>query len=392
MTVLRRIEGIPGTHSRHRGHTRSTASIGRMNRPLTILTATALGLSLSLVPVTPAVADGPSTTDVELVADPWPGAPPWAPGPWGTPRRPTTSTLDTSVATADQSAGLVTIASEVNFGQGEAAGTGMVVDGEGIVVTNHHVVEHATDLEVTIPDTGETYRAEVVGSDARRDVAVLQLGGASGLQTVELADSPVEAGDSVTAVGDAGGDGGTLTSASGTVTDERTSITVTDEQTGQRSRLRRLIEVDADVVSGDSGGALTNDSGQVVGMTVAASSGGADIAGYAIPIVRVLRVLDQVLSGDAAGGVSIGYDAFLGVTMGTGLQLVDVVDGSAAESAGLSAGDTLTALGSRRVSTQAELRRAVTSHSPGEEVTVSWQGADGSAHSATVTLGRAPVA
>ena len=76
MTVLRRIEGIPGTHSRHRGHTRSTASIGRMNRPLTILTATALGLSLSLVPVTPAVADGPSTTDVELVADPWPGAPP----------------------------------------------------------------------------------------------------------------------------------------------------------------------------------------------------------------------------------------------------------------------------------------------------------------------------
>ena len=231
-----------------------------------------------------------------------------------------------------------------------------------------------------------------MGSDARRDVAVLQLGGASGLQTVELADSPVEAGDSVTAVGDAGGDGGTLTSASGTVTDERTSITVTDEQTGQRSRLRRLIEVDADVVSGDSGGALTNDSGQVVGMTVAASSGGADIAGYAIPIVRVLRVLDQVLSGDAAGGVSIGYDAFLGVTMGTGLQLVDVVDGSAAESAGLSAGDTLTALGSRRVSTQAELRRAVTSHSPGEEVTVSWQGADGSAHSATVTLGRAPVA
>ena len=122
-------------------------------------------------------------------------------------------------------------------------------------------------------------------------------------------------------------------------------ITVSDEQTGEARRLRNLIEVDADIIPGDSGGALIDESGDVVGMNVAASSGSPSITGYVIPIRRVLRVADQVLAGDASGTVEIGYDAFLGVSMGSGLTLVGVVDGSAAADAGLGAGDTVTSLG-----------------------------------------------
>jgi S1-C subfamily serine protease len=149
--------------------------------------------------------------------------------------------------------------------------------------------------------------------------------------------------------------------------------------------------VDADILPGDSGGALLDSSGDVVGMNVAASSGAADITGYAIPIRRVLRIADQVVADDDSGTVETGYDAFLGVSTGAGPTLVGVVDGSAAAEAGLEAGDTITSLGGTLVSTPAELRRAVAAHDPGDVVTVTWTDPSGADHSASVTLGRAPV-
>ena len=261
------------------------------------------------------------------------------------------------------------------------------------MVTNHHVVDGATDIEVTVVSTGATYEASVLGYDAAKDVAVLRLADASGLASVDTDTAGVGLGEDVTAVGDAGGDGGTLTAATGTVTDLGEPVTVADEETGQPSRLRNLIEVDADIIPGDSGGALLDASGDVVGMNVAASSGTSDITGYVIPIKRVLRIADQVLAGDASGTVEIGYDAFLGVSMGTSaLTLVGVVDGSAAAQAGLGAGDTVTSLGGTDVATQTQLRRAVATHAPGDSVVVTWTDSFGSSHSATVTLGRAPIA
>ena len=241
--------------------------------------------------------------------------------------------------------------------------------------------------------TGATYDAEVLGYDARRDVAVLRLDDASGLATATTDTAGVSVGEDVTAVGDAGGDGGALTAAAGSVTALRRPITVSDEQTGGTSRLRNLIEVDADVIPGDSGGALLDSSGDVVGMNVAASSGTTNITGYVIPIARVLRVADHVLAGDASGSVTLGYDAFLGVSMGaSGLTLAGVVDGSAAAAVGLTAGDTITSLGGVRVSTPVQLRRAVAAHDPGDPVTVTWTDASGTSHSASATLGRAPLA
>ena len=353
----------------------------RLRRPTATVAAAALALPLTVAAVAPA------SGAAFLVDRGWPPYPGYG---YVTPYAATV-TLDTAEATAQQSAGLVTITSEVGFGAGEAAGTGIVIGSDGLVVTNHHVVEGATDIEVTVPATGATYEAEVLGYDAAKDVAVLQLENATGLTIVSTDTTGVDVGDDVTAVGDAGGDGGSLTAAEGTVTALHQPITVSDEQTGGPRRLRNLIEVDADIIPGDSGGALLDSDGDVVGMNVAASSGAADITGYVIPIRRVERIADQVLAGDASGTVEIGYDAFLGVSMGDGLTLVGVVDGSAADRAGLGAGDTVTSLGGTEVWTQTQLRRAVAAHDPGDRVTVTWTDLSGTSHPASVTLGRAPV-
>jgi S1-C subfamily serine protease len=353
---------------------------GRLRRPTAALAAAALALPLSVAAITPAAA---STVLVDR------GRPPFPPYGYASPY--TAAALDTAEATTEQSAGLVTITSEVDFGAGVAAGTGIVIGSDGLVVTNHHVVEGATDITVTVVTTGATYDAEVLGYDATKDVAVLRLDEATGLATATADPGGVDVGDGVTAVGDAGGDGGSLTAADGTVTALHRSITVSDEQTDEASRLRNLIEVDADIIPGDSGGALLDESGDVVGMNVAASSGSPSITGYVIPIRRVLRIADQVLADDTSGTVETGYDAFLGVSMGAGLTLAGVVDGSAAADAGLGAGDTVTSLDGTTVSTQTQLRRAVAAHAPGDTVTVTWTDPSGTSHSASVTLGRAPV-
>jgi S1-C subfamily serine protease len=312
--------------------------------------------------------------------------------PYGSQQYPsTTAASDTSVATATQEVGLVEVSTVIDYGEGEAAGTGMVIGSDGIVVTNHHVVQGATSIKVTVVSTGQTYTADLVGDSARKDVAVLRLEGASGLTTVTTDASGTLTDAAVTSVGDAGGDGGALTAAAGTVTARHQKITVTEDD-GSTARLRGLIEVDADIVPGDSGGALRESDGDVVGMNVAASSGG-PVTGYVIPIARVLRVADAVLAGETPGDVTLGYSAFLGVELrGTSLTLAGVVADGPAASAGLAAGDTVTALGGTAVSTGAELRRAVASHQPGDSVSVSWTDASGAVHTATVTLDQAPVA
>src|SRR5262245_59792419 len=125
----------------------------RLRRPAATLAAAALALPLTVAAVAPAAAA------THLVDRGWPPFPGYSYG-YVAPQL-STSALDTSVATARQSAGLVTIKSEVDFGEGEAAGTGIVIGSDGLVVTNHHVVEGATHIEVTVVATGATYNAEV---------------------------------------------------------------------------------------------------------------------------------------------------------------------------------------------------------------------------------------
>ena len=204
-----------------------------------------------------------------------------------------------------------------------AAGTGIVLTSNGTVLTNNHVIRGATSIKVTDIGNGRTYTAKVVGYDASHDVAVIQLQNASGLTTASLGDSSsVQTGDSVTALGNAGGKGGTPSVATGTVTALNQGITASDEGSGVNSeQLTGLIETNANIQPGDSGGALVNSYGQVVGMNTAASSGTqvqsesgqSAVQAYAIPIDHAESIAKQVEAGQSSSTVHIGATAFLGI-------------------------------------------------------------------------------
>jgi S1-C subfamily serine protease len=320
-------------------------------------------------------------------------------GSTGTSGSATSQTLPVA-ASDSQEAGVVTIVSDLYYGEGRAAGTGIVLDSDGTILTNNHVIEGSTSVEVTVESTGETYSAEVVGTDATNDVAVLQLVGASGLQAATLDDSAALAvGDAVTSVGNAEGTGD-LVAATGSVLDLDESITVGDESTGASESLADLIMVSAYVVSGDSGGPLVDADGEVVGIVTAASSGSAVVTGYAIPIDSALTVAEQIESGVESGTVEIGTPAFLGVSLANttvgqtvgGALIGGVVSGGAAASAGITAGDTITSVDGVAVADASALSAAIAAHEPGDSVTLGWTDASGVAQQGTATLAAGPAA
>ena len=302
------------------------------------------------------------------------------------------STETAADATAEQSTGLVEITS--TLADGVAKGTGLILDSDGTVVTNHHVVAGATSIKVTVVATGKTYRARFVGADATADVAVLELQDASGLTPVSFATEGVAAGDAVTAVGDAGGDGGSLTASPGTVTAFDQSIAVQDDDGGE-SRLSGLIELHAYVVPGDSGGAVLNADGEVVGMNVAASSGSQDVTGYAIPSSTVRSIAAKILAGDTGSGIKLGYSGYLGIELSAASDdpvVAGVQSGGAAARAGIADGATITKVDGVAITSATQLHDVVAAKSPGDRIRLTWRTSSGSTRSAVVTLGTGPVA
>lgn len=306
----------------------------------------------------------------------------------------------TSPATAAQQVGVVDITTTLNYGQGKAAGTGIVLTADGEILTNNHVIQDSTAITVTVVSTGKSYTATVVGTDPSDDVSVLQLKDASGLATAKLGDSAkVAVGTAVTAVGNAGGTGGTPTAAPGAVTALNQSLTASDSNGGNAEQLTGMIEVNAAIAAGDSGGPLyDNATGSVIGIDTAASTsrfGNSAVTGFAIPIAKALGIADQIESGKASSTVHLGYPAFLGVRLspanqGSGATIAGVVSGSAAAKAGLQAGDTVTAVDGAAVSSAGGLSSALANHKPGDQVRLGYTDAAGQSHSVTVTLGAGP--
>ena len=240
----------------------------------------------------------------------------------------------------------------------------------GEILTNNHVVDGATKITVTVVSTGQSYTATVVGTDATDDVAVLQLSDASGLSTAKLSSDAASVGDAVTAVGNAGGTGGTPSAATGTVTALDQSITASDEAGSDPEQLTGMIQVDADIQAGDSGGPLYDSDGEVVGIDTAASSGqSASTVGFAIPIAKATSIADRIESGEDSATIQQGTPAFLGVQLAQdatgGATISGVVDGSPAAEAGLQAGDTITAVGGTTVDSADALSAALAKQRPG---------------------------
>jgi S1-C subfamily serine protease len=147
----------------------------------------------------------------------------------------------------------------------------MVLTSSGEVLTNNHVINGSTSVRATT-STGKSYDAKVVGYDRADDVAVLQLQGASNLPTITAASSPPAVGDSVLALGNALGRGGTPSTAEGTVTALNQTITAADNNGSNPETLHGMIQIDANIQPGDSGGPLVNANGEVVGMNSAGSN------------------------------------------------------------------------------------------------------------------------
>src|SRR6478735_4773005 len=298
---------------------------------------------------------------------------------------------DQTDATADQAKGVVLIQTRTTAG--EAAGSGLVLDSSGLVLTNYHVVEGSTTVSVTVATTGETYDAKVVGHDQSADVALLQLDGASNLATVDLDDdNDPGVSHTVTAVGNAQGQG-FLSASTGSVVALDQSIDTQSEGTVEGEHLTGLIETNAYVVGGYSGGALLDEEGEVVGITTAASSGG-ETQSYAVPIDDALEVAQDIEDGKGSDEVQVGPSAYLGVSISEstdGVQVGQIENGGAAAEAGVEAGSTITGIDDTSITSLDVLRSTLATYEPGDSVTLRWTDPSGSTHSERVTLGESPV-
>ena len=295
--------------------------------------------------------------------------------------------------------GVVVIETNLAYQNAAAAGTGIVLTSSGRILTNNHVIAGATTIRVVVPKTTHTYTARVAGYDTTADVAVLQLQKASNLKTVTTGDaSSLKLGARVTAVGNAGGTG-KLTSSRGNVTGLHKSITVQGDN-GTTEQLTGLIETNAALQPGDSGGPLLNSAGRVVGIDTAASSGSpfavsASNDGYAIPIGKATSIAKQIVSGKSSATVHIGATAFLGVQLepsfaGQGATVVGVVPGAPAAAAGLVPGDVIIAVAGKTVSGPSDIAPIILTHKPGDKVTITYSDASGQTQSASVTLASGP--
>ncbi|MDD7812338.1 S1C family serine protease [Mycolicibacter sinensis] len=307
--------------------------------------------------------------------------------------------LDPSAAVAQVGPAVVNIDTQMGYQSAVGAGTGIVLDPNGIVLTNNHVIAGATGLTVVSVGNGQTYEVDVLGFDRSHDVAVLQLRGASGLQAANIGDSSrVAVGDPVVAMGNAGGQGGTPSAVPGNVIGLNQTVSAADELTGSTETLSNMIKADTAIRPGDSGGPMVNAAGQVIGMNTAASDnykfaqpGG---EGYAIPINQAMAIANQIRSGVSSATVHIGETAFMGVGVidnNGGARVAQVLDGTPAAASGIAKDDVITSVNGRPVNSATDLTDVLDQQHPGDTVRLTWRTPMGGEHSAEVTLVPGPV-
>ncbi len=328
--------------------------------------------------------------------------------PQATGQSTTSSNLAAIAAKVDPFVVDVNTVIETANGSGTAAGTGIILTSSGEVLTNNHVVSGSTSITVTIQGRSGTYAADVLGVDPTRDVALIQLEGVSGLPTATLADSStLQVGEPVVAFGNALGQGGAPSVSSGAVVALDQSLTASDGNSSEQ--LTGMIQMNARIAPGDSGGPIVNSASQVVGMITAGQSTGrvstGTTVGFAIPTNTALAVVNQIRSGQPSSEVILGQVGYIGVqvsdltptvaaqlglSLTSGALVTGVVAGSPAQSAGIGRYAVITSAGGMTIDSSATLGTALHSHKPGDQVVVNWVDSAGSSHSASITLGTGP--
>ena len=259
----------------------------------------------------------------------------------------------------------------------QGSGSGVIIRPDGYIVTNNHVISGAYKVEVTL-NNNKTYEATVVGADPVTDVALLKID-AEGLPTVEFGDSDkLRLGEWVLAIGSPLGEQLRGTITAGIVSAKGRSM----QQSRDEFKIESFIQTDAAVNPGNSGGALVNKAGELVGINTAIVSQTGAYSGYsfAVPSNMVRKIVGDLIDfGDVRRAV-------LGITMQpldeeiakdlklssmNGVYIKEVVKGSAAEQGGIRAGDVLTAIDGTPLRSMAEVQAKVNAYRPGEKATVS---------------------
>jgi S1-C subfamily serine protease len=342
--------------------------------------------------------------------------------------------------------GLVDITATLQYSSETAEGTGMILSAGGLVLTNNHVIDNSTSVKATLVSSGRTYRVKVLGYDSTQDVALLQLEGAVDLPVVTLGNSSqISIGMPVLALGNAQGRGG-VTPAPGIINALGRSINASDSGSGITEYLHDMEQTSAQIQQGDSGGALADNSGQVVGMITAANTTSGQAGGtigFAIPINTALSIAREIVAGQSSSAIYLGQPGFLGVAAATstssdpkkeasdeqgvlehggfdsnpdgiggsgciqselqvtaptdiapaqsGALVVGVFCDTAVSATGLISGDVITAVNGQPVTTPASLGTLVEQYHPGDAVSVSWTSVNGGKHTASIALGAGPV-
>jgi S1-C subfamily serine protease len=344
--------------------------------------------------------------------------------------------------------GTVLINTSLQYNSEAAAGTGMIINSDGLVLTNNHVIEDSTKINATVVATGKTYAATVVGYDKTGDVALIQLQGASGLHTIPLGNSAnAKVGNTVVAMGNAEGQG-SIVPAVGQVTGLNETITASDPGgTPTTETLHGMVQTNADIVSGDSGGPLSDTAGQVIGMDTAGNSVSTGqqqpAAGFAIPINTALSIARQIAAGHGSSTITIGYPPFVGIFIGSGTSsspqaqaeqeqqsggfgngfggpgssggapscytnnsdlavpsaiaqvssgtlIIGVICGSPAASAGMTGGDVITAVDGQSAGSPTNLTSVLSRYKPGDTISVTWASPSGKTTTSKIRLVAGP--
>jgi S1-C subfamily serine protease len=332
---------------------------------------------------------------------------------------------------------------------GTLEGTGMILNSSGLVLTNNHVVEGTSHEVAKIANSpGQQYNVTVLGTDDADDIALLQLDGAKGLKPVPLGNSDeVKMGQAVVALGNADGQDGAPAVVTGSITDLNRSIEASDAGADTTENLHGMLQTNAPIVEGDSGGALASTQGVVIGMDTAANTqnGTGQSMGFAIPINRALSIARQIAAGQVSKQIQLGYPAFLGVTVArsgsnpssstslqtqlrqlqqaasqqggngfgglggsgrsggclstsqatapqhapnvsSGVLIGGVLCGTPVATAGLTTGSVITSIDSQAVTSPAQLTNALDGYKPGQSITLNWVTTGGQHKTSKMTL------
>ncbi|CAG7589734.1 trypsin-like peptidase domain-containing protein [Rhodococcus opacus] len=354
-----------------------------MPRAATVLAVATAVIGSLLLSAPPVREPGPPAATVAQ-----PAAPPPPPPVVLTPTE-VEATVIPAIVTLVADSGLV-----------ETAGTGIVLTPDGVVLTNHHVIDGALDISAVSLGNGAEYVADVLGYDSSRDVAVLRLQGAGDLPVATLAkDTTIGIGDPVTAVGNAEG-GGVPVAARGFVTDVGQTITARSSTDGSRNRLNGLIQIDAAVRPGDSGGPLVDATAAVIGVNTAGNADSdpakpapAQPKSYAVPIDTAMTIVDQVRAGTTSATVHIGDTPLLGISVtddDRGAEVLWVSIGTPADDAGIEIGDVITEFDGTPVGSSDDLSERMIARHPGDEVALRWFDETGRQRSTTIVLEKGP--